>query len=242
MLLDPETFDLVQHIDTVLARGDGRTRVLGARQPRADAVRDRGRDAGVPQPGRRRDAAAAAARVRHRSRAAGRPARRLGGHASVQPVRAPADHRARPLPPPRRPAAVRRAPRADLRDAHPRRGRRPRQGDPGRQRPAPAPGAAARALGELAVLARRADRARVVAADGLRRLPALRARRRASATTRTTRRSSASSSGPAASRTTRTSGGTSGRTRGSAPSRCASATPSRTSRTPSRSRPTARRS
>ena len=35
-------------------------------------------------------------------------------------------------------------------------------------------GAAARALGLVAVLARRADRPRVVAADGLRRLPALR--------------------------------------------------------------------
>jgi enamine deaminase RidA (YjgF/YER057c/UK114 family) len=67
-------------------------------------------------------------------------------------------------------------------------------------------------------------------------------RRRASATTTTTRRSSASSSAPAASPTTRTSGGTSACTRGSARSRSGSATRSRASRTPSRSPRSARRS
>ena len=92
------------------------------------------------------------------------------------------------------------------------------------------------------LLARRADRALLEPPDGLRRLPALRARRRASATTRITPRSSASSSAPAASPTTRTSGGTSGCTRGSARSRSGSATRSPASRTRSRSRRTARRS
>ena len=79
-------------------------------------------------------------------------------------------------------------------------------------------------------------------ADGVRRVSALRARRRASRTTPTTRRSSASSRRPAASRTTRTSGGTSGCIRASARSRSASATRSRGWRTSSRSSRTARRS
>ena len=79
------------------------------------------------------------------------------GHAPLQPLRAPADHGEGPLPRADRPAPVRRPARADLRDAHPRRGRRPGQGDPGRQRAAAPARAAPRALGELAVLARRAD-------------------------------------------------------------------------------------
>ena len=95
---------------------------------------------------------------------------------------------------------------------------------------------------ELAVLARGADGPRLEPPDRLLGVSPLRARRRASATTPTTRRSSASSSGRAASRTTRTSGGTSARTRSGARSRSASATPSRGSRTPSRSPPTASRS
>ena len=48
---------------------------------------------------------------------------------------------------------------------HPRRGRRPRQGDPGGQRAAAPARASARAVGELAVLARRANGARVEQAD-----------------------------------------------------------------------------
>ena len=79
-------------------------------------------------------------------------------------------------------------------------------------------------------------------ADGVRRVPALRAAAALQATTRTSPRSSASSSAPAASPTTRTSGGTSGRTRASARSRCASATRSRASRTSSRSPRSSRRS
>ena len=66
--------------------------------------------------------------------------------------------------------------------------------------------------------------------------------RPASGTTRTTPRSSASSSAPAASPTTRTSGGTSVPTRDSGRSRSGSATRSPASSTPSRSPRTARRS
>ena len=59
---------------------------------------------------------------------------------------------------PRRPAPVHRATRADLRDAHPRGGRRRGEGDPGHQRADPPPAGVPGAVGELAVLARRADR------------------------------------------------------------------------------------
>ena len=103
-------------------------------------------------------------------------------------------------------------------------------------------GAAARALG----LARRSGAASRPGSPRAGRWSSppsrARGRRRASATTPTTRRSSASSSAPAASPTTRTSGGTSACTRGSARSRSGSATRSRASRTRSRSPPTARRS
>src|SRR4029078_6796298 len=87
--------------------------------------------------------------------------------ASVQPLRAPAHHGEGPLPRADRPAPVRRAARADLRHAHPRRGRRTRPGDPDRERPASAPRPPARALGELAVLARRADGPRLEPPDRL---------------------------------------------------------------------------
>ena len=172
MLLDGETFDLVQHIDTVLKAISGHEL-----EPRINAELMQSvleiatpvcRNAGDVQ----RELLKLRAYVTG-GRAREGASRRLGRHAPVQPLRAPADHRARPLPQPRRPAPVHRPPRADLRHARPRRDRRAREGDPGRER-APAPArAAARALVLLAVLARRADGARVVAADGLRRLPAL---------------------------------------------------------------------
>ena len=124
-------------------------------------------------------------------------ARRLGGHAPVQPLRAPADHCARPLPAPRRPAAVRRPPRADLRAARPRRGRRPGEGDPGRERPA-------RPTSRRCSRSPRAPRSGAASppasprqpADGLRGVPALGPAAALPATTPTTPRSSASSSGP----------------------------------------------
>ena len=71
--------------------------------------------------------------LRLRRRAGEGPARRLGGHASVLALRAPADHGEGPLPRARRPDAVHRATRAHLRDARPRRRRRPGEGDPGRR-------------------------------------------------------------------------------------------------------------
>ena len=135
-----------------------------------------------------------------------------------------AHHREGPLPRARRPDAVHRAARADLRHARARRRRRPGEGDPGRERAHRPSRGARRALGELAVLARRADRPRVVAAHGLRGVPALGPAAALPQTTPTTPRSSASSSAPAASPTTRTSGGTSASTRGSARSRSGSAT------------------
>src|SRR5919204_408913 len=98
----------------------------------------------------------------------------LDGDASLQPLRAPADHGARSLPASRRPTPVRGAARADLRAAHPRRGRRLRARDPGRERAADPPLVAARAFGELPVLAWRADGPRVQPPDGVRRLPTLR--------------------------------------------------------------------
>ena len=237
MLLDPETFDLVQHVDTVLEAMAGHEFEAHVNPELMQSVIE------VATPVCRTPADVERAlrqlrAVRDVDRAGEGPARRLGRHAPVQPLRAPAHHRARPLPQPRRPDAVRRAPRADLRAARARRGRGSRHGDSGRERPADAARTAARALRELAVLARRADGPRFVAADDLRRVPALRPAAAVPRTTPTTRRSSGSSRRPAASRTTRTSGGTSARTRDSARSRCGSATPSRGSRTRSRSRRT----
>ena len=172
MLLDPSTFDLVQHIEMVLdaIQGDELAERLNAElmqsvleiaTPVCHTAGDVMREL------------ADAARIRPRRGAGPGPPRRLGGHAPLQPLRAAADHGEGPLPRAHRPAPVRRTARADLRDAHPRRGRRSRQGDPGRERAPPAARAAARALRELALLARRADGARVEPADRLLRLPAL---------------------------------------------------------------------
>ena len=243
MLLDGETFDLVQHVETVLARDRGRRARADRINARADAVRARDRDAGLQLAGRGRRASCASC-ARYVTGIATERGLRVGsaGTHPFQPLRAPAHHRPRPLPAPRRPAPVRRAARADLRAAHPRRGRRPGEGDQGRERPPRPPLVAARALGELAVLARRADGPRLEPADGLRRvpplgpaapLPRLRRLRRGRRPAREDR---------AASPTTPTSGGTSACTRASAPSRSGSATPSRESRTRSRWRRSARRS
>ena len=173
MLLDAESFDLVQHIDTVLAAIEG-----DELEPRINAelmqsVLEIATPVCRTAARRRRTSCAKLRALRHARSRASRDSRRLGRDAPVQPLRAPADHRARPLPAARRPAPVRRAARADLRHAHPRRGRRPREGDPGRERPARPPRPAARALRELAVLARRADGALVEPADRLRRVSAL---------------------------------------------------------------------
>ena len=211
-------------------RGRG-PRARAADQLRAHAVGARGGHAGLPHAGGRAAAAAPHPPLRHRRRAGEGPASRLGRHASVLALRGAADHREGPLPRARRPDAVHRAPRADLRDARPRRGRRPGEGDPGRQRADRPPPRARGPVGELAVLAGRADRAPLLPPHGLRGLPALGPAaplprlRRLRAGRRTSSRE------PAASRTTRTSGGTSASIRGSARSRSGSATRSRGSRT-----------
>ena len=66
MLLDGETFDLVQHVETVLAAVEGTS--WPADQPGADAVGARDRDAGVPHRGRVDARAAQAPGLRHRRR------------------------------------------------------------------------------------------------------------------------------------------------------------------------------
>src|SRR6266498_1504840 len=147
--------------------------VHGADRARADAVRRGDLDPGVPDRRRRRLRAAPPALLRHRDRQQQGLAARIGGDAPVQPLRAPANHRPRPLSQPRRPAPVHRPSRADLRPAHPRRRRRPGEGNQGHERPPPPPGRAPGSLGQLPVLARRGDRPRVEPPDGIRRLPAL---------------------------------------------------------------------
>ena len=79
---------------------------------------------------------------------------------------------AAPVPRPDRGAAVRRPPGADLRGPRARRRRRPGEGDPRRQRDAGAHAGAARAVGELAVLAGRRDRDGIDPDADLPRVPA----------------------------------------------------------------------
>ena len=109
------------------------------------------REAGAELRGLRRQVAEVAAKPR--------PHDRLRRHAPVRAVGGPAHLRPPALPRPDRGAALRRAPGGHLRPARPRRDRRRRQGDPRRQRDARARRAAARAVGQLAVLARRRHRA-----------------------------------------------------------------------------------
>ena len=92
MLLDRETFDLVQHIDTVLAATAGHEY-----EPRVNAeLMQSVLEIATPVCRTAADVdtrAAQAARLRLRDRARPGAPRRLGRDASVQPVRAPADHR-----------------------------------------------------------------------------------------------------------------------------------------------------
>ena len=172
MLLDPETWDLVQRIDPVLAAvAEGSSRRGSTPSSCSRWSRSRRRFAATRRG--RRAACESCARTSAKIAAARGLPLRLRRHAPLQPFRAAADHREGPLPPARRPDAVHRAARADLRHARPRRSRRPRQGDPGRERAPRPPARVPRPVGELAVLARRADRPDVVAADGLLGVPAL---------------------------------------------------------------------
>ena len=102
------------------------------------------------------------------------PGDRRGRHPPVRDVGGPADRLAPALPRPDRGPAVRRPPGADLRHPRARGRRRPRQGDPRDQRDARAPAAAARAVGQLAVLAGRRHRPALHPDADLPRLPARR--------------------------------------------------------------------
>ncbi len=143
--------------------------VAGLARGRGDETAD-GRAAGPHEHRDARVGAGAADRParerRRRAEPARAPARRTGGGArgarhesggrGDPPVHAVAEHedlRRRPLPLPVRVDARARAARADVRAARPRRGARRRERDAGRQPPALAPAAAARAVGELALLA-----------------------------------------------------------------------------------------
>ena len=162
-----------RQLDRDAARGGPRDD--GRRQARAHGVGARDRDdAGGATRARRASSCASCGAITAADRARARPDDRLGGHASVRDVGGPADRRAPALPRPGRRAALRRAPGADLRRPRARRHRRPRQGDPRRQRDARAHAAAARAVGQLAVLARRRDRPAVHPHADLPRVPARR--------------------------------------------------------------------
>ena len=100
--------------------------IAGPGAPRADGEHRRGREQGLPQHRRRPPRALRAAPRPRRRRRPARPADRRRRHPPVLARRGPADHLARPLPLHRRAAAVRRPPRARLRDAHPRRRARAR--------------------------------------------------------------------------------------------------------------------
>ena len=192
MILDPDTLRAGQR-DRRPARGLARRRD----QAGADGVRARDLDQAVRGPARGGRGAARAATSGSRHRRQEGPAHRLGGHAPARALGGPADHRRAALPRPRRRAALRRAPGDHLRPARPHRPRRSRQGDPRRQRDARARADPARAVGELAVLARRRHRPGVGADADLPRLPARRHPARTTRTGRTSRSASASWSRPA---------------------------------------------
>ena len=171
-LLDPETFDLVQHIDTMLAAVTGHELEARINAELMQSVLE----IATPVCHNAGDVMRWLTTLRaYVTEIAHEQGTRVGsaGNAPVQPLRATADHREGPLPRADRPAAVRRPPRAHLRNARARRRGRSGEGDPGRQRAAPTSRAAPRPLGELAVLARRGDGARVEPPDGLLGVPAL---------------------------------------------------------------------
>ena len=158
MIVDAETLDLANSIEGLLDDLE-RDRHGGRGQARADGVGVRDRHHPVRQRGRGRRAAAGAAAPGAASGGGARPRDRLGRHAPVRAVGGPADRLAPALPRPDRRPPVRRPPGDHLRHPRARGDRRPGQGDPRDQRHARAPAAAARALRELALLARRPDRA-----------------------------------------------------------------------------------
>ena len=166
MIVDAESYDLVNAIESLLEDADGRRD-----QARAHGVgaRDRDRPARQHRRGRARSCARCARRCA--TTAAGGAWRSARPGRTRSHVGGPADRRAPALPRARHRAALRRAPGADLRHARPRGRRRPRQGDPRGQRDARAPRRAARPERQLAVLARRRHRPAVHAHADLPRLP-----------------------------------------------------------------------
>ena len=156
MLLDPETWDLVQHIDSVLDAVED-----GEHHGRLHAeLMQSVLEVTTPVCHTAADVHAALSQLRTYVAAVAREQGCRFGSAGTHPFslferqRITARDRYRAA---RRPAAIHRAARADLRHAHPRRGRRAGEGDPGDERTARAPAAVSRAVGVVAVLARRAE-------------------------------------------------------------------------------------
>ena len=181
MILDGETFALANEIDAITAPTKAR-----ARSTRAAAERARDRHARLEGP--RRGGRPRAPAAPRGLEAAPRGSHRLRRHASDRAVGGAARLRRPALPRADRRAEVHRPPGDHLRAARPRRHRRPREGDPRRQRDARARADPARAERQLALLALRRDRAGVDPDADLPRLPARRdpaALRRAGPTTRT---------------------------------------------------------
>ena len=169
MILDSETLALANAIEAVLEEY-GETERRQARAARAGA-----RDRHQPHP----NTAAAGGSCAscgggQRGGRAPRAVPRLGRHAPVRDVGGPAGVLAPALPRADRRPALRRAPGDHLRPARARRPRRPREGDPRRQRHARARADPVRAGRQLAVLARRRHRLRLDPDADLPRLPARR--------------------------------------------------------------------
>jgi hypothetical protein len=166
MLLDPETLELVQRADTVL-EGRPRRRVRGAHDLRALPVRDRGADSDLRNGRRRGGRAAAAAQPPGDGRSRARSPTRFRRHTSLCTLRGPGRHRSDPLPRDRRAGAVPGPSRAGVWVARSCRRARPGGGDPGRPRTALADPRTDCTFGQLALLARPAERTAIDSAQRL---------------------------------------------------------------------------
>ena len=244
MLLDADDVRALQRDRDGRCRPSQGTPIEGQVHPELMESTRRGRDRRLPNiDDARRELSRPPPRPRRR---ASQPlGLRIGArrHAPVLARRGPAHHVARPLPLHRRAAAVRRPPRARLRDARPRRRARPRHSACSvMEGVAHRASGAARALVQLAVLARRADAASPRRATAIfAGFPRSGLPPRFDSYEDYAEMVALDGGRPASSATTPTSGGTSGRTRGSAPSSCASPTASSTSTTRSRWPRTCRR-
>ena len=172
MIVDGESMELVSAIEEMIEAIPGETEgevkpelMQSVLEISTNVCRSAGEAAGQLEDLRRR--------VRETAEAKGLTIA-SAGDASVRQVGGAADRRAPALPRGRRRAALRRAPGAPVRAARARRHGRPREGDPRRERDARAPADPARALDQLALLARRADRPDVDAHADLQDLSARR--------------------------------------------------------------------